>query len=46
VAIYGSRCAMISLSRGDYPTAVIIESHGIAEVLRLSFDTLWGLLPD
>ena len=46
VAIYGPRCAMISLSRGDYPTAVIIESHGIAEVLRLSFDTLWQLLPN
>ena len=46
VAIYGPRCAMISLSRGDYPTAVIIESQGIAEVLRLSFDALWQLLPE
>jgi sugar-specific transcriptional regulator TrmB len=46
VAIYGPRCAMISLSRGDYPTAVIIESQGIAEVLRLSFDSLWQLLPE
>jgi len=44
VAIYPPKCAMVSLSRGDYPTAVVLDSTGIAEALKLSFDTLWDLL--
>ncbi len=44
VAIYPPKCAMISLTRGDYPTAVILDSVGIAEALKLSFDTLWDRL--
>lgn len=44
VAIYPPKCAMISLSREEYPTAVIIESSAIALALKISFDTLWKLL--
>jgi sugar-specific transcriptional regulator TrmB len=44
VAVYGSKCAMISLSKGDYPIAVVIESEGIAQALNISFDALWGFL--
>ena len=44
VAIYGSKCAMISLSKGDYPIAVGIESEGISQALNISFDALWGFL--
>lgn len=44
VAVYGGKCAMISLSHGDYPIAVVIESAGIAQALEISFDALWGFL--
>ena len=44
VAIYGSKCAMISLVGVDYPTAVILDSESIASAMRLSFDTLWDRL--
>lgn len=44
VAIYPPRCAMISLVKGDYPTAVLIESDAIALALKVSFDTLWAYL--
>lgn len=44
VAIYGTKCAMISLLEGDYPTAVILDSAAIATALSVSFDTLWQLL--
>lgn len=44
VAIYGTKCAMISLSHGDYPIAVVIDSAGIAEALNISFDALWQFL--
>lgn len=44
VAIYPPRCAMISIIRGDYPTAVILESPAIALALQISFDTLWERL--
>ncbi|MBL4679400.1 MAG: hypothetical protein JKY88_01605 [Pseudomonadales bacterium] len=44
VAIYPPKCAMISLTRGDYPTAVVIDSISIAHVMALSFDTLWERL--
>jgi sugar-specific transcriptional regulator TrmB len=44
VAIYGSKCAMISLVGGDYPTVVILDSKGIASAMKISFDTLWQLL--
>ncbi|MFN3236945.1 MAG: TrmB family transcriptional regulator [Pseudomonadales bacterium] len=44
VAVYGQKCAMISLSRGDYPMAVVIESAGIAEAINISFDALWQFL--
>lgn len=44
VAIYPPKCAMISLTKGDYPTAVVIESLSIAQAMSLSFDTLWERL--
>ncbi len=44
VAIYGSKCAMISLVRGDYPIAVILDSDAVATAMTISFDTLWNLL--
>jgi len=44
VAIYPPKCAMISLTRGDYPTAVVIDSLSIAQAMSLSFDTLWERL--
>ena len=45
IAIYGTRCAMISRVKEDYPTAVIIESAAVSRALGISFDTLWNLLP-
>ena len=44
VAIYPPKCVMISLQEGNYPTAIVIESPAIAQVLKLSFDTLWKFL--
>ncbi|MFT7686895.1 MAG: sugar-specific transcriptional regulator TrmB [Candidatus Azotimanducaceae bacterium] len=44
VAIYPPKCAMISLTRGDYPSAVVIDSLSIAQAMSLSFDTLWDRL--
>jgi sugar-specific transcriptional regulator TrmB len=44
VAIYPPKCAMVSLTRGDYPTVVILDSDSIAQALKLSFDTLWDRL--
>ncbi len=44
VAVYGTKCAMISLTNGDYPIAIVLESEGIAQALNISFDALWGFL--
>ncbi|MBO6555627.1 MAG: ArsR family transcriptional regulator [Pseudomonadales bacterium] len=44
VAIYGSKCAMISLVGGDYQTVVILDSEGISSAMKISFDTLWERL--
>ena len=44
VAIYGTKCAFISLLKGDYPTAVILDSTAVAAALRISFDELWDRL--
>jgi len=44
VAIYPPKCAMISLIKGDYPTAVIIDSDAVATALKISFDSLWERL--
>lgn len=44
VAIYPPKCAFISLVRGDYPTAVILDSAAIARAQRIAFDTLWAHL--
>jgi sugar-specific transcriptional regulator TrmB len=44
VAIYPPKCAFISLVKGDYPTAVILNSDAIALAQKVSFDTLWSRL--
>lgn len=44
VAIYGSKCAMISLLGGDYQTVVILDSEGISSAMKITFDTLWEKL--
>ena len=44
MAIYGSKCALISLVGADYPTVVILDSEGIAAAMRIAFDTLWSRL--
>jgi HTH-type transcriptional regulator, sugar sensing transcriptional regulator len=44
VAIYPPKCAFVSLVKGDYPTAVILDSAAIALALKISFDTLWQRL--
>ena len=44
VAIYGSKCAMVSLMGTDYPTVVILDAEGIASAMKISFDTLWERL--
>lgn len=44
VAIYPPKCAFISVVKGDYPTAVILESEAIALAQKLAFDTLWTRL--
>lgn len=41
VAIYPPKCAMISLSNEDYPTAVVIDAPDIALVMKITFDHLW-----
>ncbi|MCB1694401.1 MAG: hypothetical protein KDI19_16635 [Pseudomonadales bacterium] len=44
VAIYPPKCAFISLVKGDYPTAVILNSEAIALAQKIAFDTLWQRL--
>lgn len=44
VAVYPPKCAMIYMSKQDYPSVVILESSAISLALKLSFDTLWALL--
>jgi len=44
IAIYPPKLAMISLSRGDLPTATVIESDPIVATQQLLFDTLWSQL--
>ncbi|MEX0942054.1 MAG: helix-turn-helix domain-containing protein [Pseudomonadales bacterium] len=44
VAIYPPKCAFISLVKGDYPTAVILDSDAIATAQKIAFDTLWERL--
>lgn len=44
IAIYGTKCAMVSLTAGDYPTVVILDAEGISEALKITFDTLWARL--
>ena len=41
MAIYGTKCAMVSLIGGDYQTVVILDSVGISNAMSITFDTLW-----
>lgn len=44
IAIYPPKVAMISLSEGDLPTAVVIQSPTIANTHQVIFNTLWQSL--
>ena len=44
IAIYPPKVALISLSDGDLPTAVVIKSPTIANTHQVIFNTLWGSL--
>ncbi|MEJ2041678.1 MAG: helix-turn-helix domain-containing protein [Reinekea sp.] len=44
IAIYPPKLAMISLSEGDLPTAVVIQSPTIANTHLTIFNTLWNSL--
>ena len=44
IAIYPPKVAMISLSDGDLPTAVVIQSPTIAKTHLTIFNTLWNTL--
>ncbi|MEP4545546.1 MAG: helix-turn-helix domain-containing protein [Saccharospirillum sp.] len=44
IAIYPPKVAMISLSHGDLPTAVVINSPTIANTQQVIFNTLWESL--
>ncbi len=44
IAIFPPKVALISLSDGDLPTAVVIQSPTIANTHQVIFDTLWASL--
>lgn len=44
IAIYPPKVALISLSEGDLPTAVVIQSPTIANTHLTIFNTLWNTL--
>lgn len=44
IAIYPPKVALISLSDGDLPTAVVIKSPTIANTHQVIFNTLWQTL--
>ncbi|TPE55226.1 TrmB family transcriptional regulator [Maribrevibacterium harenarium] len=44
IAIYPPKCAIISLARENFPSAVVLESNDIAKAQQIIFDTLWRLL--
>lgn len=44
IAIYPPKMAMISLTKGDLPTATVIESAPIVATQQLMFDTLWSMV--
>jgi len=44
IAIYPPKVALISLSDGDLPTAVVIQSPTIANTHQIIFNTLWASL--
>ncbi len=44
IAIYPPKVALISLSDGDLPTAVVIKSKTIADTHQIIFNTLWATL--
>ena len=44
IAIYPPKVAMISLTKNDFPVAVVIDSDAIAGTQQIMFDTLWRAL--
>lgn len=41
IAIYPPKVAMISLTKSNFPVAVVIDSDAIAGTQQMMFDTLW-----
>ena len=44
IAIYPPKVAMISLTKNDFPVAVVIDSDAISGTHQTMFDTLWNAL--
>lgn len=44
IAIYPPKVAMISLTKNDFPVAVVIDSDAIAGTQQMMFDTLWNAI--
>lgn len=44
IAIYPPKVAMISLTKSNFPVAVVIDSDAIAGTQKMMFDTLWNAL--
>lgn len=44
IAIYPPKMAMISLTKGDLPTATVLESEPVVATQQLMFDTLWSMI--
>lgn len=44
IAIYPPKVAMISLTKNDFPVAVVIDSDAISGTHQMMFDTLWKAL--
>jgi len=44
IAIYPPKVAMISLTKSNFPVAVVIDSDAIAGTQQMMFDTLWKAL--
>ena len=44
IAIYPPKVAMISLTKNDFPVAVVIDSDAISGTHQMMFDTLWNAL--
>jgi sugar-specific transcriptional regulator TrmB len=46
IIIYGHKVAILSFSKNNYLTAVLIQDQGFSKTERLVFETLWENLPE